>query len=420
MNDRFQPEEPQIDPMEDTGRVEVIRAAPRPTRIAASALMLLAALALTIATVVMVLAPAPGPTDSSQTVVLSTAAPTNLPPTSQPTQVSATSAPVMMQATLDPGLMAELLGEPVNSELASSRTDGIAVVRNVYNPFTIIPDRPRSEVIEYEIQEGDTIFSIAERYGLKPETIAWSNDRSIIGGLRPGRMINILPVDGAYWTVVSEQTIQQVADQFRVDPYAIIDSEYNDMFGMTPETVLPVGAQIVVPGGEAETITWTARVETRDTSTSGAQNAQSSGGQIIFEPGDPGSCGWVDNPGNPGAWTNPMNPGSYQWTRGFSSWHTGVDLAGPEGTPAFAANGGTVVFAGWNSYGYGNAVVLAHGPFMTLYGHLSSINVGCGQYVSPGQVIGGIGASGNASGPHLHFEIRYNNVAQDPTFTLPF
>ena len=90
------------------------------------------------------------------------------------------------------------------------------------------------------------------------------------------------------------------------------------------------------------------------------------------------------------------------------------------GTPVRAANGGTVIFSGWNSFGYGYTIVLAHGPFTTLYGHLSDINVGCGQYVSSGQLIGAVGSSGNSSGPHLHFEIRYNDSPQDPTYTITF
>jgi murein DD-endopeptidase MepM/ murein hydrolase activator NlpD len=85
-----------------------------------------------------------------------------------------------------------------------------------------------------------------------------------------------------------------------------------------------------------------------------------------------------------------------------------------------AANGGTVIFAGWNSWGYGYTVVLAHGPYTTLYGHLSNIYVGCRQWVDPGTVIAAVGSSGNSSGPHLHFEIRSNDVPQDPTFTLAF
>lgn len=427
MNDDFQRDEPLPDHLADTGKVVAIR--PQGSR-ATGIVLLLGAMIFTIATVVILVLPAPPAetpdVDTNDAITNEVIALPTQPPVNTDTQQieqQPTQAPIIAQPTLDPAQIPAFLAQPPAQSVAASSGSSFQFVRNTYNPFTIIPDRPRTEVIEYEIQDGDTIFSIAERYGLKPESIAWANDRSIIGGLRPGRQINILPVDGAYWTVPSEQTIAEIAAQFRVDPYAIIDSEFNDLFGATPETSLPTGTRVVVPGGEAEVITWTARVETRggeDTSTSGVQSSSVSGGQVNFEPGDPGSCGWVDNPGNPGAWSYPMNPGSYQWTRGYSSYHTGVDLSGSPGTPVFAANGGTVVFAGWNTYGYGNTVVLVHGSFMTLYAHMSAINVGCGQYVNAGQVVGAVGSTGNSSGPHLHFEIRYNNITQDPTYTLPF
>jgi murein DD-endopeptidase MepM/ murein hydrolase activator NlpD len=64
-----------------------------------------------------------------------------------------------------------------------------------------------------------------------------------------------------------------------------------------------------------------------------------------------------------------------------------------------------VIFAGRNTFGYGLAVVISHGPYSTLYAHLSIINVSCGQVVSTGQQIGGVGQTGRATGPHLHFEI---------------
>ena len=85
-----------------------------------------------------------------------------------------------------------------------------------------------------------------------------------------------------------------------------------------------------------------------------------------------------------------------------------------------AANGGTVIFAGWSNWGYGKSIVLAHGPYTTVYDHLSAINIGCGQYVSAGQVIGAVGSTGESTGPHLHFEIRYNDIPTDPTGTMPF
>lgn len=106
--------------------------------------------------------------------------------------------------------------------------------------------------------------------------------------------------------------------------------------------------------------------------------------------------------------------------RGFSSYHTGVDLDAPVGTPVFASSAGRVIYRGWNNWGYGYMVVLAHGPFTTIYGHLNGINVSCGQLVGAGAFIATTGNSGNSSGPHLHFEIRYNDIPVDPTLYAPF
>ena len=78
-----------------------------------------------------------------------------------------------------------------------------------------------------------------------------------------------------------------------------------------------------------------------------------------------------------------------------------------------------MIYAGWNTWGYGNTIVLAHGPFLTLYGHLSAIGVRCGQIVSAGSIIGAVGSTGNSTGPHLHFEIWYGGKQTDPLATMP-
>ena len=94
--------------------------------------------------------------------------------------------------------------------------------------------------------------------------------------------------------------------------------------------------------------------------------------------------------------------------------HAGLDVAGPIGTPIWAAKAGSVVVAGTQS-GYGNTVVLDHGGGMTtLYGHQSRLAVSVGQSVSQGQLIGYIGNTGRSTGPHLHFETRYGGSARSP------
>ncbi len=413
--------EPIPDHLADTGPIQTIRPQrPAAWRSVIGMLSLFGAVALTLGTAFLLLMPAPAlesgvPTGNSDLMVVP------LPTQTESVEVAPTPAPFVESApangdasfilasasSLSSEGMTTLLSEPIT---VRQTTFGFEIPRTDYSAFTIIPDRPRSEVIQYEVQNGDTMFRIAERFGLKPESIAWANDRGIIGGLRPGRQINILPVDGVLHNVLTESTIQNIADRFLVDPFAIIDSEYNDLFGSTPGTLLPAGSKVVIPGGQAEQIVWNPVVERVGGDANGA------GGQISFSPGDPGSCGLVNNPGGGGGWVRPLS--SYTWTQGFSGVHTGVDLAAAEGTPVIAANGGTVIFAGWNSYGYGYAIVLAHGPYTTIYGHLSATNVRCGQTVSAGQSIGAVGSTGVSSGSHLHFEIRYNDIPQNPTSVM--
>lgn len=95
--------------------------------------------------------------------------------------------------------------------------------------------------------------------------------------------------------------------------------------------------------------------------------------------------------------------------------HKGLDIANSTGTPIMAAASGTVTYAQYNSGGYGNLVIISHGNGVeTYYGHNSEIYVSAGQTVYQGQVITAMGSTGISTGPHLHWEIRVNGVAQDP------
>ncbi|MEO0374973.1 MAG: peptidoglycan DD-metalloendopeptidase family protein [Cyanobacteria bacterium P01_A01_bin.17] len=94
--------------------------------------------------------------------------------------------------------------------------------------------------------------------------------------------------------------------------------------------------------------------------------------------------------------------------------HSGMDIGAPTGTPIYAAEAGTVITAGWNG-GYGNCVIISHGNgFTTLYGHASELYVVPGQSVQRGQPIAAIGSTGLSTGPHLHFEVRFNGEPTDP------
>ena len=110
---------------------------------------------------------------------------------------------------------------------------------------------------------------------------------------------------------------------------------------------------------------------------------------------------------------NITSPYAWRWGR----MHNGIDIAGGDdyGQPFIASDSGTVIWSGNDGGGYGNYVMIDHGNgYMTVYGHASELNCSTGDYVNQGDVIGFVGSTGNSTGPHLHFEIRYDGEYQDP------
>jgi len=101
-------------------------------------------------------------------------------------------------------------------------------------------------------------------------------------------------------------------------------------------------------------------------------------------------------------------------------WHSGIDLPAPMGTPVYSARSGRVVWAGWRNGGWGFLVIVSHGRGeRTMYAHLSRIDVRVGVWVAQGVRVGRVGASGHATGPHLHFEVRIRNASVNPLRALP-
>jgi murein DD-endopeptidase MepM/ murein hydrolase activator NlpD len=103
-----------------------------------------------------------------------------------------------------------------------------------------------------------------------------------------------------------------------------------------------------------------------------------------------------------------------------NKFHSGIDIVAPSGTPVYAARAGKVVYAGWADGGYGFLVVVGHAKGeRTWYAHLSRIDVRRGVWVGAGVRVGLVGATGDATGPHLHFEVRVRGAAIDPLLALP-
>jgi murein DD-endopeptidase MepM/ murein hydrolase activator NlpD len=133
-----------------------------------------------------------------------------------------------------------------------------------------------------------------------------------------------------------------------------------------------------------------------------------------------GGAGSVDRPASSSGLIWPVSgPVTSGYGMRWGAMHQGIDIAPPYGTPIYAANSGTVIWAGWQG-GYGNLVLIDHGGgFVTAYGHMSSIGASTGQSVGRGTLIGNVGSTGDSTGPHLHFETRVGGAAQNPMSFLP-
>ncbi|KAA3647689.1 MAG: M23 family peptidase [Chloroflexi bacterium] len=274
---------------------------------------------------------------------------------------------------------------------------------------TIIPSRPRVDVLTYIVEQGDNIFAIADKFGLRPETILWGNFAVLADDPRyisPGDELNILPVDGVYRQYNIGESLGNIAAQLNTSLEAILEWPGNglDPYETDPEKPnIADGSWLIVPGGSREIPDWGPPAITRDNPAVAAYYG-------------PGACGAISE----GA----IGTGTFVWPTtqtGLSGFdwnpplHNGIDIGGVEGNAIYATDAGVVVYSGESTFGFGLLIVIDHGNgFQSAYAHLSSVGTLCGQSVSQGQIIGGLGNTGNSTGPHLHFEIVQNGAKVSP------
>ena len=297
------------------------------------------------------------------------------------------------------GPLIDVDSEVINEEILYS---GFTVSR-LAQVHTDRPASARTEIIEYTIQSGDTLFGIAEKYGLKPQSLLWSN-RHILGddphNIFPGVSILIPTIDGAVYFWNQGDGLNGVSSFYKVTPDAIIDWPSNNLDRATlGDFALPniaPGTMLFVPGGEGEFTDWLPHYS-RD---------------VPAESSIPGGCGIITE-GYIGYGTF-IWPTSETYLSGYDytpeTNHRAIDIAGRIGNPIWAVDAGVIVYSGWNTRGYGNLIVVDHGNgWQSVYAHLDTFLAYCGQSVDQGEQIGTLGTTGNSTGPHLHFELRHEN-----------
>lgn len=275
--------------------------------------------------------------------------------------------------------------------------------------FTIIPKRPSLDARDYTVAEGDSIFEIAQKFDLKPETILWANYDVLNDNpdlVYAGMKLKIPPTDGVYYQWQAGDDLQAVANRFDASLEAILAWAGNQLDLTNPQ--VEAGKWLMVPGGHREFRQWVIPVIPRG--RAGVSRALYGGG----------AC--------EGSYEGAYGTGAFIWPAAnhtlsgndYWSGHLAIDIAAGEGAQIFAADSGVVVFAGWASGGYGNTVMIDHGNgYQTLYAHLSQISTQCGRSVAKGGVIGSSGTTGMSTGPHLHFEVRYQGGFVSPWYALP-
>ncbi len=277
------------------------------------------------------------------------------------------------------------------------------------NVNTVIPSRPRDDVITYTVNSGDTLFSIAYAYGLKPETILWGNSETLDDNphlLKPNQVLQVLPVDGIYHMWKEGDRLSAVAAEYKVDSNSIVNYPGNN-FDLTQVEAdgadIDPGTRLIIPGGWRPIKDWGPPAITRENAATASYYGE-------------GACGAI--------YSGAFGTGTFIWPttdHGVSGYgydpsvHPAIDIAGSEGNSIFATDSGVIVFAGWSAYGYGLLIVIDHGNgWQSAYAHLSSVGVSCGQSVYQGGYIGALGNTGNSTGAHLHFELLYNGAKVNP------
>lgn len=244
----------------------------------------------------------------------------------------------------------------------------------------------RSEIVEYEVLPGDTIWDTAEQFNVSVSTILWENRLTLYSTIRPGQKLTILPVSGVSHIVKKGETLGAIVGKYKASIDEII--EVNKL--ADAGTALKPGTKIAIPGGRPYVVPSQPSSGRREI-TAPPSRLVASGGKFLW-------------------------PTISKYITQYFKWrHVGLDIGDKTGNPIYACESGIVEFAGWGSGGWGNTIIINHGNGLKIrYAHASKIFVKVGQQINKGQSIALIGSTGRSTGPHLHLGVYVNGRPVNP------
>ncbi len=279
-----------------------------------------------------------------------------------------------------------VVNKTVSADYLKSSTD---IIPKKEVALTALPDeRKRNQPFQYTIQSGDTLYSIGNQFKVSTDALKYINNLTDRSVLTVGNEITIPPVSGLIHKVEKGDTLNSIANDYDVASQAIADFNY-----ILDTGKLAVGTELVIPGGKIP-----------EEPAPIIYIPKTSYGQVGEASANKNFCVW---------------PTTVRIITQYYTWyHNGVDIAVGRSSampPLLACTSGTVIRSGWDPFGLGLNVIIDHGDgYQTVYGHMSRIDVSYGESVKRGEQIGIMGSTGRSTGPHVHFMVKYNGVAQNP------
>jgi murein DD-endopeptidase MepM/ murein hydrolase activator NlpD len=345
------------------------------------------------------------------------------------------------------GLLCLALARPAEASPAPAeggdQPDAGALLKDQPLPaVAVVTAVARTESIEYQVQDGDTLYDIAAKNGIGVQTLIWANNlESHPASLRIGQSLTIPPVDGVTHVIQAGDTLLGIASRYKVDLDTIRSFPGNHLDG---DSLLQPGQKLIVPGGlkpspppkvvapkptpapAAQAAAPAAPVAAPAPAPAQADAAPEPAQAAAAPAPAQAAAAAPSAPAAPAPDGAPLVTGHFVWpisgtvSQGNRPYHHALDILGKLGMAIKASDGGRVVYAGWTDDGYGYHVVIDHGNgYRTLYGHMSRIDVQVGQSVPQNDIIGAVGATGRATAFHVHFEIEQNGVRINPAPLLP-